>query len=64
MAGSTQQFGVRESSASKVVNEHHTSPPAKVCGICAFIEYPTDACPTLQETELTNVEVATMMGGQ
>ncbi|RDX78149.1 hypothetical protein CR513_41603, partial [Mucuna pruriens] len=24
---------------------------AKVCGICTFVEHPTDMCPTLQETE-------------
>ncbi|RDX94572.1 hypothetical protein CR513_23032, partial [Mucuna pruriens] len=89
MVGNTQQFGVRETVSSKVVNDviiannqrlenkitkltslvrqlaigqHHTSPPAKVCGICASIEHPTHVCPTLQEPELNSAEVATMMG--
>ncbi|RDX94637.1 hypothetical protein CR513_22956, partial [Mucuna pruriens] len=74
--GNTQQFGVREFVASRVVNkivvphnqtlenkiielpslvrqlsigQHIISPPARMCGICAFVEHPTDACPTLQE---------------
>ncbi|RDX87050.1 hypothetical protein CR513_31530, partial [Mucuna pruriens] len=29
---------------------------AKVCGICTFMEHPTDMCPTLQETELDQTE--------
>ncbi|RDX91565.1 hypothetical protein CR513_26435, partial [Mucuna pruriens] len=44
------------------IRQHHISPPMKMCGICAFIEHPTDVCSTLQETKLNNVEVATMMG--
>ncbi|RDX77377.1 hypothetical protein CR513_42515, partial [Mucuna pruriens] len=69
MASNTQQFGVKGSIASKVVNElvigqHHISPLVRVCVICAFVEHPTNACPTLQEIELNSAEVATMMGGQ
>ncbi|RDX76947.1 hypothetical protein CR513_42991, partial [Mucuna pruriens] len=51
--GNTQQFGVKGSTASEVVNgvvigQHHISPLVRVCGICAFVEHPTNACPTLQ----------------
>ncbi|RDY10512.1 hypothetical protein CR513_04953, partial [Mucuna pruriens] len=28
----------------------------KVCGICTFVEHPTDLCPTLQETESDQLE--------
>ncbi|RDX95348.1 hypothetical protein CR513_22144, partial [Mucuna pruriens] len=36
------------------IGQHHTSPPARVYGICASIEHPTDTCPTLQEIELNS----------
>ncbi|RDX97499.1 hypothetical protein CR513_19718, partial [Mucuna pruriens] len=36
------------------IGQHHTS-PARVYGICAFIESPTDACPTLQETDPNSI---------
>ncbi|RDY08759.1 hypothetical protein CR513_06989, partial [Mucuna pruriens] len=56
MASNIQQFGVKGSATSRVVNEfvigqHHNSPPARVCGICASTEHPTDAYRTLQETK-------------
>ncbi|RDX98060.1 hypothetical protein CR513_19082, partial [Mucuna pruriens] len=72
----TQQFGVRESTTSRVVNEiteltslvrrlaigqHHISPLVRVCDICTSLEHPIDAFSTLQETKLNNGEVATMM---
>ncbi|RDX99054.1 hypothetical protein CR513_17945, partial [Mucuna pruriens] len=59
MVGNTQQFDVRGQLA---IGQHHISPPVKVCGICAFVEHPTDACPTLQETEPNGVEVSTIIG--
>ncbi|RDX91892.1 hypothetical protein CR513_26051, partial [Mucuna pruriens] len=67
MEGNTHQFGVRGSTTSKVVNklairQYHTSPLARVCGICGSIEHPIDACPTLQETEPNNAEF-TFLGG-
>ncbi|RDY10131.1 hypothetical protein CR513_05408, partial [Mucuna pruriens] len=56
LACNTQQFSIRESHASKIVNElairqHHSSPPVRECGMCAFVEHPTNACPFLQEIE-------------
>ncbi|RDY12837.1 hypothetical protein CR513_02321, partial [Mucuna pruriens] len=86
-SGNTQQFGIRGSVASSVVNEvvgannqrlenkitkltslirqlHHTSPPARVCDICACTKHPTDACLTLQEIGPNSAEVVAMMGGQ
>ncbi|RDX98033.1 hypothetical protein CR513_19113, partial [Mucuna pruriens] len=33
------------------IGQHHISPPVRVCGICAFVEYSTDVYPTLQEIE-------------
>ncbi|RDX78502.1 hypothetical protein CR513_41221, partial [Mucuna pruriens] len=32
------------------------SVPLRVCGICTYVEHPTNMCPTLQETELDNGE--------
>ncbi|RDX93479.1 hypothetical protein CR513_24248, partial [Mucuna pruriens] len=62
-------FNMTRSTACRVVNElvigqHHISQLVRVCDICTSVENPTDACPTLQETELNSVEVATMMGDQ
>ncbi|RDX61319.1 hypothetical protein CR513_60462, partial [Mucuna pruriens] len=48
----------------QAIGQNHTSPLAKVCGICASIEHPTDVCPTLQETKHYSVEITTMMDGQ
>ncbi|RDX72224.1 hypothetical protein CR513_48317, partial [Mucuna pruriens] len=84
MASNTQQFGVKGSIASRVVNkrldnkiteltslvrqlvigQHHTSLPAKVCGIFTSIEHPTDGCPTLQEIEPNSAEVDGLISGQ
>ncbi|RDY07837.1 hypothetical protein CR513_07994, partial [Mucuna pruriens] len=36
---------------------------AKVCGICTFVEHPTDMCPTLQETESDQPENVGAIGG-
>ncbi|RDX77186.1 hypothetical protein CR513_42734, partial [Mucuna pruriens] len=35
----------------------------KVCGICTSVEYPTDICPTLQETESDQIENVGAIGG-
>ncbi|RDX98291.1 hypothetical protein CR513_18813, partial [Mucuna pruriens] len=43
------------------IGQHQISSPVRECGIYASIEHPTDVCPTLQETEPNNAEVATMM---
>ncbi|RDX87681.1 hypothetical protein CR513_30816, partial [Mucuna pruriens] len=56
LVGNTQQFGIKGSLASKMVNEltigqHNNSPLVKVCGMCASVEHTTNACPTLQEIE-------------
>ncbi|RDY05224.1 hypothetical protein CR513_10960, partial [Mucuna pruriens] len=44
------------------IGQHHTSPPAKVCGICTSTEHPPDACPTLQETKPNSTEVVGLIG--
>ncbi|RDY07601.1 hypothetical protein CR513_08255, partial [Mucuna pruriens] len=31
------------------VSQHQPAMAAKICGICTFVEHPTDMCPTLQE---------------
>ncbi|RDY06255.1 hypothetical protein CR513_09780, partial [Mucuna pruriens] len=76
LASNTQQFHIKGSPTSRVVNEvvatdnqrlenkitelmslvrqlaigqHHNSPPLKVYGMCASVEHPTNACPTLQK---------------
>ncbi|RDX94151.1 hypothetical protein CR513_23496, partial [Mucuna pruriens] len=36
---------------------------AKVCGICTFVEHPTDMCPTLQETGSDQLENVGAIGG-
>ncbi|RDY09135.1 hypothetical protein CR513_06531, partial [Mucuna pruriens] len=41
---------------TSLVRQHHNSPPMRVCGICASIEHPIDACPTLQETKQNSTE--------
>ncbi|RDX72609.1 hypothetical protein CR513_47881, partial [Mucuna pruriens] len=33
------------------IGQHQPNMAAKVCGICTFVEHPTDLCPTLQEIE-------------
>ncbi|RDX81010.1 hypothetical protein CR513_38366, partial [Mucuna pruriens] len=38
------------------VGQHQLAMAAKVCGICTFVEHPTDMCPTLQETESDQTE--------
>ncbi|RDX90122.1 hypothetical protein CR513_28049, partial [Mucuna pruriens] len=46
------------------IGQCHKSPPARVCGICAFEEHPIDTCPTFQEIELNSAKVAVVMDGQ
>ncbi|RDY05481.1 hypothetical protein CR513_10678, partial [Mucuna pruriens] len=38
------------------VGQHQPSVVARVCGVCTFMEHPTDMCPTLQETESDYLE--------
>ncbi|RDX86796.1 hypothetical protein CR513_31827, partial [Mucuna pruriens] len=45
------------------IEQHHTSPLARVCSICASIEHPIDICPILQETEPNTTKIAAMMSG-
>ncbi|RDX81531.1 hypothetical protein CR513_37783, partial [Mucuna pruriens] len=63
MASNTQQFGIREPSQPRMieltslvrqlaVGQHQPNIAARVCGICTFVEHPTDMCSTLQETEV------------
>ncbi|RDX86696.1 hypothetical protein CR513_31945, partial [Mucuna pruriens] len=80
-ASNTQQFGVRGSAASRVVNkigekiteltslvrqlaigQHHISLPVRMCGICAFLKHPIDACSILQETKPHSAKF-TFLGG-
>ncbi|RDX79983.1 hypothetical protein CR513_39527, partial [Mucuna pruriens] len=55
IVGNIQQFGVRGSTTSRIVNEkirylvrqldirqYHTSPPARVCGICSSVKHSTN----------------------
>ncbi|RDX85030.1 hypothetical protein CR513_33828, partial [Mucuna pruriens] len=37
--------------------QHQPSITVRVCGICTFVEHPTDMCPILQETESTILRV-------
>ncbi|RDX75987.1 hypothetical protein CR513_44069, partial [Mucuna pruriens] len=90
IASNTQQFGIRGTVPSWMVNEvgaidnlrlenqlteltslvrqlvvgqHQPSIAAKVCGICTFMEHPTNICPTLQETESDHPESVGSIGG-
>ncbi|RDX72410.1 hypothetical protein CR513_48107, partial [Mucuna pruriens] len=76
MASNTQQFRVRGPSPSQLVSEigaasnqrqlvvgqHQPTLAAKACGICTFVEHPTDICPTLQETESDESESVGAIG--
>ncbi|RDX89646.1 hypothetical protein CR513_28600, partial [Mucuna pruriens] len=46
------------------IGQHHTSPLARVCGICAFVKHRTNPFPTLRETKMNSAKVVTTMGGQ
>ncbi|RDY04338.1 hypothetical protein CR513_11966, partial [Mucuna pruriens] len=46
-----------------VIGKHQPSIAARVCGICTFVEHPTDMCPTLQETESDHPESVGSIGG-
>ncbi|RDY13921.1 hypothetical protein CR513_01081, partial [Mucuna pruriens] len=75
MTSNTQQFGIRGPSQSwmlteltslvrqHAVGQHQPVMAAKVCGICTFVEHPTDMCPTLQETESNQPENVGAIGG-
>ncbi|RDY04637.1 hypothetical protein CR513_11628, partial [Mucuna pruriens] len=39
-----------------VVEQHQPSAATRVCGICTFMEHPTNMCPTLQEIESDHPE--------
>ncbi|RDX97350.1 hypothetical protein CR513_19882, partial [Mucuna pruriens] len=45
------------------VGQHQPSIAARVCGICNFVEHPTNMCPTLQETESDYLESIGVVGG-
>ncbi|RDX65452.1 hypothetical protein CR513_55888, partial [Mucuna pruriens] len=45
------------------IGQHQTSIVAKVYGICTFVEYPTNMCPMLQETESNYPESIKAIGG-
>ncbi|RDY06533.1 hypothetical protein CR513_09467, partial [Mucuna pruriens] len=45
------------------VGQHRPSIAARVCGVCTFVEHPTDMCPILQETELDHLESVGAIGG-
>ncbi|RDY08471.1 hypothetical protein CR513_07315, partial [Mucuna pruriens] len=45
------------------VEQHQLGAPIRVCGICTFVEHPTDMCHTLQETESNNAEIVRSIGG-
>ncbi|RDX82316.1 hypothetical protein CR513_36911, partial [Mucuna pruriens] len=34
-----------------------------ICGICTFVEHPTDMCPTLQKIESNNAQIVGSIGG-
>ncbi|RDY01478.1 hypothetical protein CR513_15179, partial [Mucuna pruriens] len=65
MASNIQQFGIRGPSQSRMlaVGKHQPALAAKVCGICTFVEHPTDMCPMLQETESDQPENVGAIGG-
>ncbi|RDY10008.1 hypothetical protein CR513_05538, partial [Mucuna pruriens] len=46
-----------------VVGQHQPSMATKVCGICTFVEHPTDLCPTLQEIESDQPKSVGEIGG-
>ncbi|RDX95317.1 hypothetical protein CR513_22176, partial [Mucuna pruriens] len=68
MASNTQQFGIKGLSQSRMlieltslvrqlaIGQHQSAMTAKVFGICASMEYPTDMCLTLQEMESDQLE--------
>ncbi|RDY13905.1 hypothetical protein CR513_01119, partial [Mucuna pruriens] len=45
------------------VSQHQTTMETKICGICTFVEHPTDMCPTLQEIESDQPEHVGAVGG-
>ncbi|RDX87909.1 hypothetical protein CR513_30557, partial [Mucuna pruriens] len=45
------------------VGQYKPNMAAKVCGICTFVEHPTDLCPTLQEIESDQLENVRAIGG-
>ncbi|RDY00004.1 hypothetical protein CR513_16867, partial [Mucuna pruriens] len=61
MVSNTQQFGIRGANQSRI--QHQPSATARVCGICTFVEHPTDMCPTLQETKSNYPKSVGAIGG-
>ncbi|RDY06209.1 hypothetical protein CR513_09852, partial [Mucuna pruriens] len=45
-----------ENQLTELTSVSQRSTPLRVCGICSFMEHPTNMCPTLQETKSDNVE--------
>ncbi|RDX93984.1 hypothetical protein CR513_23689, partial [Mucuna pruriens] len=41
---------------TSLIKQHQPATTANVCGICTFMEHPTDMCPTLQEIESDQTE--------
>ncbi|RDX84215.1 hypothetical protein CR513_34771, partial [Mucuna pruriens] len=46
-----------------VVGQHQPAMATKICGICTFVEHPTDMCPTLQENESDQPKNVRAIGG-
>ncbi|RDX61880.1 hypothetical protein CR513_59843, partial [Mucuna pruriens] len=44
------------------IGQHQPVIAARVCGICTFMEHPTDMCPALQETESDHLESVGSIG--
>ncbi|RDY07568.1 hypothetical protein CR513_08317, partial [Mucuna pruriens] len=45
------------------VGQYQPAMTAKICGICTFVDHPTDMCPTLQEIESDQPEHVEAVGG-
>ncbi|RDX82797.1 hypothetical protein CR513_36360, partial [Mucuna pruriens] len=45
------------------VGQHQQNIPGRVCGICTFMEYPTNMCPTLHKTKTKSVKVVRAISG-
>ncbi|RDX99217.1 hypothetical protein CR513_17764, partial [Mucuna pruriens] len=47
-----------------IVGQHQPAMAATLCGICTSVEYPTNMCPTLQETESDQLENVGAIGNR
>ncbi|RDX90582.1 hypothetical protein CR513_27536, partial [Mucuna pruriens] len=45
------------------IGQHQPSMAVRVCGICTFVEHPTNMCLTLQETESDHLKSIGAIGG-